>query len=189
MMATGFSSRVRALREDSSGLATIEFAIASTVLLLGLLNGLEAARYSFQKMEVANAVHAAAHAVWNACDTKHLPALSNCTGVNTAISNGLQSTSLGTGVTLSTTTVSGKTVSYPLEGYYCLTTAGVLKKEVDYTGTKPSNCSAEGDSAHAPGDYLVIKAQANYTPLFGSKVTVGSLFAKTLTSTSTIRLQ
>ncbi|MBV9527189.1 TadE/TadG family type IV pilus assembly protein [Sphingomonas sp.] len=174
---------------ESSGLATIEFAIASSVLMLGLLNGLETARYSFQKMEVANAVHAAAHAAWNACDTKHLPALSKCTTVNTAINNGIQSTSLGSAVTLSTTTVSGKTVSYPFEGYYCLTTAGALKKEADYTGTKPTDCSAEGDSAHTPGDYLVIKAQATYAPLFSSKLTIGSLFGTTLSATSTIRLQ
>lgn len=174
--------RKRKLLKDKSGLATIEFAVCSTALVLGLLNGVEFARWYYQKMEVANAVHAAAHAAWNACDTKHLPAKTNCTGLTAAITSGLQSTSLGSGVTLAST-------SYPSEGYYCLTSAGALKQEAAYNGTKPSNCSAEGDSAHTPGDYLVISGKATFAPMFGSKITVGSIMPTTLTATSTIRLQ
>ena len=170
------------LATDTSGLATIEFAMASTVLMLSLLNGLEVARWSFQKMEVANAAHSAAHAAWNACDTKHLPAKTKCAGLTTAVNNGLQSTSLGTAVTLTST-------SYPSEGYYCLTSAGVLKREASYTATKPANCSAEGDTAHVPGDYLIISATYTYTPMFGTGLTVGSLLPATLTSSSSIRLQ
>jgi Flp pilus assembly protein TadG len=174
--------RARNLLKDASGLATIEFAFASTALMYGLLNGLEAARYSFQKMEVANAVHAAAHAAWNACDTKHLPAKTNCTGLTAAITGGIQSTSLGSGVTLTSS-------SYPSEGYYCITSAGALKKEADYTATKPTNCSAESDSSHAPGDYLVISGKATYAPIFGRKLTIGYLLPTTLTAQSSIRLQ
>ena len=70
LACASFHSACGSLLKETSGLATIEFAFASTVLMYGLLNGLEAARYSFQKMEVANAVHAAAHAAWNACDTQ-----------------------------------------------------------------------------------------------------------------------
>ena len=181
MTMARFSSHVRELRQDASGLATIEFAMASTMLMLGLLNGLEVARWSFQRMEVANAVHSAAHAVWNACDTKHLPAMTNCAGRAAAITNGLKSTSLGTAVTVAATS--------PTEGYYCLTSGGVLKKEADYTDTKPANCSAEGDSAHVPGDYLKITATYAYRPMFGRGITVGSLMPATLSSSSMIRLQ
>ena len=173
------SFQTTSLLQDTSGLATIEFAFSSVVLMLGLLNGLEVARWSFQRMEVRNAVHAAAHAAWNACDTKHLPAKTNCSGLGTAVTNAVKTTSLGAPPTAATTS----------EGYYCLTTAGVLKKEVDYTGTKPTDCSAEGDSAHAPGDYLIVQAQWAYTPMFGRSLTVGSLFPATLAATSTIRLQ
>lgn len=172
--------RRRKLLEDTSGLATIEFAVCSTALVLGLMNGVEFARWYYQKMEVANAVHAAAHAAWNACDTKHLPAKTNCTGLDAAIISGLQSTSLGAAVTPSTATS---------EGYYCLTTAGALKKEVDYTGTKPSNCSAESDSSHSPGDYLVVSGQATFTPMFSNSLTFGRVMPTTLTATSMIRLQ
>ena len=162
---------------DSSGLAGIEFALASTALTVGLLNGLEVARWSFQRMELANAVHSATLAVWNACDTKHLPAKSNCTGLSSAVSSGASATSLGT---LSPTTT---------EGYYCVNSSGVLTKVADYTATKPTDCSAVGDSTHSPGDYLLLTATYTYTPLFGSGLTVGSLLTSNLTSTGYIRLQ
>ena len=171
----------KSLLSDRSGLAGIEFALASTALTVGLLNGLEVARWSFQRMEVANAVHSATLAVWNACDTKHLPAKSNCTGLTTAITNGLQTTSLGTSVTLTT--------NYPTEGYYCVNGSGVLTSVANYNATKPTDCSAVGDSTHSPGDYLVISASYTYTPLFGSGLTVGSLLTSNLTSTGYIRLQ
>lgn len=174
-----FSIRKRKLIEDSSGLATIEFAIATTVLVLGLLNGLEVARWSFQRMEIRNAVHVAAHAAWNACDTKHLPAKTNCSGLSSAITAAVNSTSLGAPTTGPTTT----------EGYYCLTSAGALKKEADYTATKPTNCSAESDSSHTPGDYLVVTASYTYSPMFGASLTVGHLMPTTLSATSMIRLQ
>jgi Flp pilus assembly protein TadG len=174
------SFRTRDLLKDSSGLATIEFAFASTALIYGLLNGLEAARYSFQKMEVANAVHAAAHAVWNACDTKHLPAMSNCTARTAAYTNGLASTSLGTSVTLKT--------GFPTEGYYCLTSAGAITKQANYDQTKPT-CSAVGGVAYTAGDDFAISATYAYTPMFGRKLTIGYLLPTTITASSIIRLQ
>lgn len=175
-------SRLKALRRDVSGLATIEFALAGTALTVGLLNGLEVARWSLQKMEMANAVHSATLAVWNACDTKHLPAKSNCTGLTSAITTGLQTTSLGTSVTLAT--------NYPTEGYYCINSSGVLTNVANYNAsTVPANCSAQGDSSHAPGDYVVIQATYTYTPLVGSGLTVGSRLPGTFTSTGYIRLK
>ena len=162
---------------DSSGLAGLEFALASTALTVGLLNGLEVARWSFQRMEVANAVHSATLAVWNACDTKHLPAKTNCTGFASAVTTGIAQTSLGS-MTPTTT-----------EGYYCVNGSGVLTKVADYTATKPTDCSSVGDSSHSPGDYVVITASYPYTPLFGSGLTVGSMLTSSLTSTGYIRLQ
>ena len=109
---------MKRLVSDRSGLAGIEFALASTAFTVGLLNGLEVARWSFERMEVANAVHSATLAVWNACDTKHLPAKSNCSGLTTAITNGLATTSLTTDVTIAS--------GYPTEAYYCLNSSKVL---------------------------------------------------------------
>jgi Flp pilus assembly protein TadG len=174
-------SLMKRLLSDRSGLAGIEFAVASTVLTLGLLNGLEVARWSFQRMELANAVHSATLSVWNACDTKHLPAKTKCTGLTAAITNGLKTTTLGTDVTIAS--------GYPTEGYYCVDSSGVLTNVANYTATKPTDCSAVGDSSHSPGDYLVINASYTYAPMFGSGLTVGSLLTTNLTSTGYIRLQ
>jgi len=175
-------SRRKRLLADRSGLATIEFALASTALTIGLLNGLEVARWSLQKMQMANAVHSATLAVWNACDTKHLPAKTNCSGLQDAIDTGLQTTSLGTSVSLTT--------GYPQEGYYCINTSGVLVKAANYNAsTVPSDCSTYGDSTHAPGDYVQIQATYAYTPLIGSGLTVGSALPSTFTQTGWIRLK
>ena len=186
-----FSPR-RSLAANQSGLATIEFALASTVLVIGLLNGLEVARWSLQRMEVANAVHSATLAVWNACDTKHVPALKvvnagttpatlQCTGVTNAINTGLQTTSLGTGVTLAS--------GYPNEGYYCVNSSGVLTSVANYNANPPSTCSSQGDSTHAPGDYVIVQATYTYTPLINGFPTVGSSLPSTITSTGWIRLK
>lgn len=174
------ASHSRSLGADTSGLAAVEFAIASTVLMLGLVNGVEIARWSLQKMQVANATNSASLAVWNACDTKHLPAKTNCTGLTAAITNGLNSTSLGSGVTLA----SGS----PTEAYYCVNGSGALQQVAAYTDAKPADCSAAGDSTRTPGDYVKIMTRANYTPLFGH-VSVGGSLPSTFTSTAFIRLQ
>lgn len=174
-------STMKRLSAETSGMATIEFAMASTALTVGLLNGLEVARWSLQRMEMANAVHSATLAVWNACDTKQLPAKSNCAGLNSAITTGLQTTSLGTSVTLAS--------GYPTEGYYCINSSGVLTNVANYNATPPADCSAQGDSTHSPGDYVVIQATYSYTPLIGSGLTVGSTLPSTFTSTGYIRLK
>jgi Flp pilus assembly protein TadG len=170
------------LFSDVSGLATIEFAIASTTLVYGLVNGVEVARWSYQRMEVANAVHSATQAAWNACDTKHLPATTKCTAaLAAAVSNGLASTSLGTAVTSAT--------GYPTEAYYCVNASGVLTNVGAVTAAKPANCTAVNDTTRAPGDYVVVRATYTYAPMFGSGLTAGSLLPATLTSTGYIRLQ
>lgn len=185
-------NHIRQLSADKSGIATIEFALAGTALTVGLLNGLEVARWSLQKMEVANAVHSATLAVWNACDTKHLPAktvvdaktgATKCSGLMSAINTGLQQTSLGTGVTLAS--------GYPTEGYYCVnSTTGILTQVAAYNdATIPTTCTAQGDSTHAPGDYVVVQATYTYTPLVGTGLTVGNRLPATFTSTGYIRLK
>jgi Flp pilus assembly protein TadG len=167
--------------EDQSGVATIEFAVITAVLVLVLLNGLEFARWSYQKMETANAVHSATQAVWSSCDVNHLPAKTNCTGLTAAITNGLRATSLGTAVTLS--------ANNPTEAYYCVNASNALQQVALYTATKPSDCSAAGDSTRVPGDYVSITATYTYSPLFGAPLTLGGLFPTTITSSGFIRLQ
>jgi Flp pilus assembly protein TadG len=171
----------RRILKDGSGVATIEFAFVSGVLVLALLNGLEFARWSFQKMEMANAVHSATHAVWSACDVNHLPAKTNCTGLTAAVTNGLKSTSLGTAVTLSST--------FPSEAYFCVNSSNALQQVALYTDPKPANCAAAGDTTRVPGDYVSITATYQYTPLFGSPLTFGNMLPSTMTASGFIRLQ
>jgi len=144
--------------------------------LFGLLNGLEVARWSLQQMQVKNAVHSASLAAWKACDTKKLPAKTKCSGLNDAITAGLNSTSLGTNVTLTSTA----------EGYYCVNGSGALVK-VSEIASKPDDCSDAGDSTTTPGDYLIIVASYTYVPMFGN-ITIGGMLPSALNSTGYMRL-
>ena len=163
---------------DTSGVAGIEFCVVSGVLMIGLLNGIEFARWYYQKMEMTNAVHSASYAVWKACDSKMLPAKTNCPGLTNAITNAVQSTSLGTSVTL--------TSGYPTEAYYCVNSTGVLT-QVSTISSKPADCTAVGDTTHAPGDYVVVAASYTYSPLF-STITIGGHLPTAMTSTAYMRL-
>lgn len=149
------------------------------VMMYGLLNGLEIAQWSQQRMEVANAVHSASQAAWKACDLKHLPATTNCSGFTTAITNALQSTQLGSAVKFS----SGS----PTEAYYCVNSSGVLT-QVSTVASKPSDCSGVGDSTHSPGDYVMISATYTYHPML-SNITVGRFLPATLSYSGSMRLQ
>ena len=173
-------STLKRLLADKCGVAGIEFALVTTVLMYSLLNGVEIARWSFQKMELRNAVHSASQAAWSACDTKHLPATTNCTGLNTAITNGLRSTSLGSHVTA--------TSGFPTEAYYCVNSSGVLTQVGPVTAAKPSDCSAVGDATRSPGDYVMLSASYTYTPMF-TGITIGNMLPATLTSKGSMRLQ
>ena len=53
----------------------------------------------------------------------------NCPGLNNAIAASIQSTSLGTAITLAS--------GYPAEGYYCVDTSGVLQS-VGTLSNKPA---------------------------------------------------
>jgi Flp pilus assembly protein TadG len=171
--------QARRLASDKRGLASIEFCMVSGALIYGLLNGLEVARWSMQRMQVANAVHSATQAVWKACDTKQLPAKTKCAGLLPAINAGLGSTSLA-GVQL--------TANYPTEAYYCINGSGVLTQVGTIASTKPADCSAVGDSTRSPGDYVMVSASYTYKPMM-NKLTVGRFLPSSFTYTGSMRLQ
>lgn len=164
------------LARDASGLATIEFAFVSLVMMYTVLNGVEVARWSLQRMEVANAVNSATQAVWNACTSKKLPATTTCSGMEPAITAGLESTSLGNGVSGSST-----------EAYYCVDSDGVLTKVAEVADGKPDDCSDVDDTSHVPGDYVMVSASHTFTPLFPG-MTVADLLPTDMTSTGSMRL-
>jgi Flp pilus assembly protein TadG len=181
-----FILRLRRLRKsleafgrDRRGTAAIEFAFFASFLSVATLNVAEISVYIFQRMQVENATQMAVQAAWKTCDTSHLPATTNCPGLNTAVSNSVQSTPLGSRVRLQ----SGS----PSEGYYCVNAANVLQ----YMGSindKPVDCSAAGNAGAAPADYIQIQTTFDYAPMF-SGLTVGGLFSSTIQRTTVMRLQ
>ena len=171
----------RAFRNDRRGTAAVEFALAATLLIVGLLNAVDFGYYMYQRMEVEYAAEVGAQAAWKACyDTSSmLPATQNCPGVNNTITAAIQSTSLGTNVSLNG--------GAPTEGYYCATSAGALQS-VGSLASKPANCSVAGNAAVSPGDYIQVAVSYPYAPLFPG-VTVMSLWGlSSISMTSWMRL-
>jgi Flp pilus assembly protein TadG len=169
----------RAFARDSRGTVAVEFALVVGALIVVLLNSIDVAKYYFQRMEMQNATQMAAQAVWEKCDTTKLPATTNCSGMSSAISTALQSTSLGTAV-------SQKTGS-PSEGYYCVNLSGALTY-VANINSKPANCSSVGSASDTPGLYVKIDTQYTFTPMFGN-MGVGAMLPSSVTSTAMMRLQ
>src|SRR5579872_5195020 len=105
------SSTRQLFRRDARGTAAIEFAAATMLLLIGLLNAIDLSFYALKRMDVENAAEIGAQAAWKACaDSSRLPATQNCSGLNDAITTAIQATSLGSSVSVA----SGS----PSEGYY-----------------------------------------------------------------------
>jgi Flp pilus assembly protein TadG len=153
----------------------IEFAFIAPILVVVILNILDFSRLIWARMEVDYSAQMGAEAAYKTCSTGTLPATSNCSGMNTAITTAVQSTSLGTGVTLSS--------GYPTETYYCVYGTS-LQSVAAYPSSPPADCSAYGSSS-APGDYIEVDVTYSYAPAL-SGLSLAS--ARTLTGKSMERL-
>jgi Flp pilus assembly protein TadG len=167
---------------DARGAAAAEFALVLTLLAIPILNAVDLGIYAYQRMELDNAAQVAAQAAWAIVPNCALPvtASGNCSGLTSKINTALQSTPLGTKVTVSSTT----------ENYYCVKTSNSRLVTTGSFPTKPNpdNCaSAGGLSTDTPGDYIVITASYAYTPVFPG-VSVTSLLASPITRTVWMRL-
>ena len=175
--------KVEVIRSDQRGLAAVEFALIAGMLPLGVLNTADLSIYIYQRMEVENATQMGAQAIWKFCDPNQnpnvLPATTNCSGLTTAVENAVQSTSLGTRVSLQ---------SSPSEGYYCMNNLNALIYVSPVTDPKPTDCSAAGMPSLKPGDYIKIQTTFSYAPLF-SGITVASALATPITKTALMRLE
>ena len=171
--------KVAAIRSDQRGTSAIEFSFFAGLLSLGMLNMTDVSIYLYQRMELENAAQMGVQAAWKTCDPNknQLPATTNCPGLTTAITNAVQSTSLGTSVQ------SGS----PAEGYYCVNSSGALQY-VSAVSSKPADCTAAGMPSLQPGDYIQITTTFAYAPLFPD-ITVAGNFATPITKTAIIRLQ
>lgn len=167
------------LGADQRGVAAIEFAlIAGTLCLIGM-NAVDVAMYTYQSMEVADAAHSGAIAGWKACDLQSLPATENCSGFSSAVSTGIQSTSLGNSVAL--------TDGSPSEGYYCVNSSSSLEYVSD-VDNKPTDCSSAGTPDLKPADYITVEVTYHFTPLF-SDLSVASFFSTPIQSTALVRME
>jgi Flp pilus assembly protein TadG len=167
-----------AFRADRRGTSAIEFSFFAGMLSLGMLNTADIAMYVYKRMEVENATQMGAQAAWKTCDQSHLPATKNCSQLLNAIQNAVQSTSLGTKVSLQPNS--------PSEGYYCVNKSNVLEYVSDIT-QKPADCTVAGTPSLKPADYIQIKTTYSYAPIFAD-LTVARFFTTPITKTSFMRL-
>jgi Flp pilus assembly protein TadG len=178
-LASRLARRTRAAWVDERGVAAVEFGIFSILLFTSLANVTDVSIYIYQRMQVENATEVAAQAALKTCGSSNsLPATINCPNLLTAVQTAMQSTSLGTAVTLQN--------GSPSEGYYCIDTGGALQFVNDVT-SKPADCSAAGTPALQPGDYITIATTFTYTPIF-AKLSVAAAFPTPITKTAILRL-
>jgi len=173
------SKKVAQLWSDKRATSAIEFSFFASLLALALINVVDVSTYVYQRMEVQNATEMGAQAAFKACDINYLPATKKCSGLNNAVTAAVQSTSLGTKVTLQS--------GFPSEGYYCLDSSGALQYVGSVSQAKPVDCSAVSMPTLIPHDYIQVKTTFTYQPLFSS-VAVTSLLTTPMTSTSWMRM-
>ena len=168
----------RRLRADERGVAAIEFGLVATFLTFSVLNVADISIYVYQRMEVENATEMGAAAALKNCTTAQLPATTNCAALNNAVTTAVQSTSLGTQITLQ----SGS----PAEGYYCLNSSNALQY-MSGVNSKPADCTAAGSPSLQPTDYIQVSTTFAYKPLFPG-ITVSGTFTTPITKTALMRL-
>jgi len=166
------------LYRDRRGVAAVEFAFIAGFLSLAIVNVSDTAIYLYTRMQVENAALVGTMSALKACDPSHLPATVYCSGLTAAVTAAIQSTSLGSAVTLS-----GGAVT---EGYYCVNSSNVLQS-VGSVSSKPSDCSAVGMPTLQPADYVQVAVTYAYSPLFAG-ISVAGLFAAPITKTAMVRM-
>jgi Flp pilus assembly protein TadG len=176
-IASRLARKTGAAWADQRGVAAIEFGIFSVFLALALANVTDVSIYIYQKMQAENATQVAAQAASKTCSTK-LPATTNCPALLTAMNNALQSTSLGSAVTLQT--------GSPTEAYYCINTSNALQYVSDVS-SKPADCTAAGMPALQPGDYIQVQTTFTYKSLFPG-LSVASTFPTPINRAAFLRL-
>jgi Flp pilus assembly protein TadG len=173
------SGKLRLFGADARGVAGIEFALTGPLLALGLLNAVDVGYFIYQRMEVENAAEVGAQAAWKTCNnlkSTMLPATVNCPTLQAVLTTAIQSTSLGTAVTLAS--------GYPAEGYYCVNSSNALQLQGSVS-SPPTTCS----TGVTPGDYLQVSVTYPYQPLFPGLISVMSVSGVTsITKTTWMRL-
>lgn len=172
------SPRLRHYRSEQGGAAAAEFALVLSLLIVPILNVADLAVFAWDRMQVDNAAQMATQAAWTACPPPtFLPATSNCAGLSAAVAKAAASTSLGSAITVTSTT----------ENYYCVNSSNALVPVGTFPGTKPSDCSSVGSASDTVGDYVMITVSYSYAPLFPA-VSIASTLSSSITRTAWMRL-
>jgi Flp pilus assembly protein TadG len=172
------TKKVGAIWSDHRGVSAIEFSFFAGLLSFGLINTADISIYVYKRMELENATQMGAQAAWKTCDPNHLPATTDCAGLMAAVTHAVQSTSLGTQISLQT--------GSPSEGYYCVNSANALQYVSPVT-SKPTDCSAANMPDLQPADYIKITTKFDYAPLFPG-ITVASMLETPIIKTALMRL-
>lgn len=165
---------------DRRGAATIEVALTTLFMAYSVMNVADISIYAYTRMQVQNAAQMGAQAIYEACGSEDLPATSQCSGLDAAVLRGIQSTALGSRVTLK----SGS----PAEGWYCINSSNALQYMSAYD-SKPVDCSGAGTPSLQPGDYIKVETQHTYSPLFPTNTTIGSLLNTQMSASALVRLE
>lgn len=169
---------LRLLARDMRGVAAMEFALIIGSVAFVALNGIDLAAFYYARMQVENAGQMAAQAAWKTCDSAHLPATTKCSGFSSAVTSAIQATELGSAVQLQ--------ADSPSEGYYCLKQNGSLALVSNDMSAKPADCSAAGNAAADPSNYVKIAVEYSFNPVTG--VGVGKLLPAKITSIAMMRM-
>ena len=177
-MSAHIQLQLGAFGREEKGVAAIEFALLALIFMIGVLNAFELGRFAYQRMQVENAAYAGAQRAWTDCDPSKLPATTKCQNLNTAVLMAIQSTSLGSAVSLSPAGI--------VEGYYCVNASKILQS-VGSVSSKPADCSAAGNGSASPGDYIQVQVTFSYRLLLPMTI-MGARGPSTITKTSWMRL-
>jgi Flp pilus assembly protein TadG len=176
--------RLKALRllGDDRAAAAAEFALVAPLLITMVMSVVDLGIYIFDSMQVSNAGQALAETIFAKCARTSPPVTTNCTALTTDAENtAVQSTSLGTQVTISGSLT---------EGWYCATGTGspvTLHKEADTSQTTAGVCTEVAGETTKQGDYVSATVTYSYSPIFGG-LSAASLLTGPITKTVWVRV-
>lgn len=169
------------LLRDRSGGAAAELALVLPGIAFVIANVADLGFYMYTRMQVDLAAQAAVAAVRETCNTDaKLPATQNCADMNSAVTGGLQSTSLGTGVTLES--------GYPIELPYCADASGTLVQAGTLDAPSANCTAAVSTSTATPGTYFRVRATRTFTSIFPG-ASVAALLTSPIEREAWIRLE
>jgi len=160
-----------------TGAAAAEFALTLVLLVVPVMNVVDLGVYVYDRMELENAAQSAVQTAWAQCAaTGQVPATVNsyCAGLSAAMTTAAQTSSLGSGVSISSTT----------EDYCCPGSSnGALTCQGSVTTTTPTACA----SGENPGDYIFVTVSYTYTSFYPA-ASIVSLLTTPITHQAWMRL-